>query len=190
MLNILRRLKLWQKFAALGAIGAVMCAIPLTQVVQYKQADLAVARSEEVGLEPVRTLLTLQKHLQAHRGLAGMVLAGNATADGERRARQADVDSQIASLDKQLAGPTYAGTVDPVKALKTGWKTLSQKVESRSISARDSFEAHTALVDQTIAVIELVADASGLSLSGGQAIVVSDSAGRPCDRGCHSDHEW
>jgi methyl-accepting chemotaxis protein len=164
MKNILRRLTLWQKFTILGALAATICAIPLFQVVQYKQAELAVAHAEEAGLGPVRTLVALQKSLQAHRGLAAMVLSGNATVDAERRARQSDVNTQLAALNQQLNSLGYAKATEPAKALKSGWDELSRKVDSRSISPKDSFEAHGVLVEQNIAMIEMVADASGLSL--------------------------
>jgi hypothetical protein len=121
-------------------------------------------RRKTPGLDPVRTLVSLQKNLQAHRGLAAMVLSGNTTVDAERRARQADVNTQFAALDKQLTALGYSKAADPAKAMKSGWDQLSQKVDARSINAKDSFEAHTALVEQNIAVIEMVADASGLSL--------------------------
>ncbi len=164
MKNILRRISLWQKFAFLGLIAAVIATIPLFQVVTYKNAELAVAQAEDAGLDPVRTLVSLQKNLQAHRGLAAMVLSGNTAVDTERRARQADVNTQFAALDKQLTTLGYTKAADPAKAMKTGWDQLSQKVDARAINAKDSFEAHTALVEQNIAVIEMVADASGLSL--------------------------
>jgi hypothetical protein len=179
MMNILRRMKLWQKFAALGAISAVMCAIPLVQLVQYKQGELAVAKAEDEGLGPVRTLVSLQKNLQAHRGLSAMVLAGNAAVDAERRARQTDVNAQFAALDKHLQSLGYTKAIEPAKAMKTGWEQLSQKVDSRSISAKDSFDAHTALVDQNIGMMELVADASGLSLDPvAESYFVMTAAGR------------
>ena len=63
MKNILRSMKLWQKFAVLGVIGATMCAVPLTSVIRYKTSEIAVAKGEEAGIEPMRTAVTLQKQL-------------------------------------------------------------------------------------------------------------------------------
>ena len=53
-------MKLWQKFALLGVLGGVMCAVPLVQLVQYKNAELAVAVAETAGLDPVRNAVALQ----------------------------------------------------------------------------------------------------------------------------------
>ena len=68
MKHVLRRLQLWQKFAAIGVIGTVMCAIPMTISFQYKNSEIAVAEKELEGTAPARAAISLQRNLQAHRG--------------------------------------------------------------------------------------------------------------------------
>ncbi|MBL8333903.1 MAG: nitrate- and nitrite sensing domain-containing protein, partial [Rubrivivax sp.] len=164
MLNILRRMKLWQKFATLGVLGAVIASIPTVQLIQRQNSELDVARSEQSGIDPVRTLVALQKQLQAHRGLASMVLSGNTAADTDRRARQADVNTQFSALGKAVAERGWKQAADEAQAMKTQWEQLARKVDERSISAKDSFEAHNGLVERNIHLIEMVADTSGLTL--------------------------
>ncbi len=164
MKNILRRMKLWQKFSVIGVIAAVMCAVPLSKVVIQKNGEIAVAQAEDAGLDPMRAAVGLQKNLQAHRHLASRVLAGDNAADGERRARQVDVNTQIAALDKLLVQMSYGKATEELSGLKAAWDKLSKQVEARAIKPRDSFEAHTTLVEQNLLVMDLVADASGLSL--------------------------
>jgi methyl-accepting chemotaxis protein len=164
MKNVLRSMKLWQKFAALGVIGAVMCAVPLTKVVQYKSGEIAVAKAEDAGIDPVRTALLLQRHMQAHRGLSGMVLGGNGAADGDRRAKQADANAQFALLTKQLQELGYTKAGEEAKQMKARWDKLNQQVDGKSISPAESFAAHTALVEGNVMLIDTVADASSLSL--------------------------
>ena len=85
MKNPLRSIKLWQKFSAIGVIATVLCAVPLVQVIQYKNSEIATAQAENAGLGQVRTAAVLQRHLHAHRGLSSMVLHGNAGAGISRR---------------------------------------------------------------------------------------------------------
>jgi methyl-accepting chemotaxis protein len=164
MKNPLRSMKLWQKFAALGVIAAVMCAVPLVQLVQYKNGELDVARAEGSGLGPLRSAVALQHDLHVHRGLSGMVLNGNAAADGDRRARQAEINTQFGKLAKQLTDLGYAKAGDDARAWKASWDKLSQQVDSHAIQADESFAAHTALVERNIALMDGMADVSGLSL--------------------------
>jgi methyl-accepting chemotaxis protein len=164
MNNILRSMKLWQKFAALGLIGAAMTALPTFKVVEYKQGELSTAKSEDDGLDPVRTSIALQKQLQAHRGLSGIHLNGIATADSDRRAREADESSQFAKLSKQLADLNYAKAAESAKAMKADWDKLAQQVAAKSLKPGESFELHSKLIDSNLRLIEAVADLSGLSL--------------------------
>ncbi len=165
MKNILRRMKLWQKFASIGVISAVMCAVPLSKVVQYKNSELAVAISEKTGRDTALTTgIALQKQLQAHRGLSGMVLNGNSAADNDRRARLADVNAQIALLNTQLATVGYTDAAQLANEIKADFDKVSQQIEARSFSAKESFAAHTMIVRKNFLLLDKVADASGLSL--------------------------
>ncbi|MCE2950432.1 MAG: methyl-accepting chemotaxis protein [Betaproteobacteria bacterium] len=164
MKSTLRTMKLWQKFAALALLGAIMCAVPLMKVVASKNAEIGVAQSEAEGLGPVRAAIALQRQLQAHRGLSGIVLNGNAGVDGERRARLADVNSELGRLSAQLATLGYAAAAAEVDSIKAGWTGLSEKVNARSLPGAESFAAHTALIERNFLVLDLIADASGLSL--------------------------
>ena len=164
MKSFLRSIKLWQKFAALAVIGAVMCAVPLVMVIGYKNGEIAVARAEAAGLGPAREAVALQRQLQAHRGLSGIVLNGNATVDSDRRARMADVNAGLGKLGASLAASGYKGAADELAAIKVAWTALGEKINNRSLSAGESFAAHTALIERNFVVLDLIADASGLSL--------------------------
>jgi methyl-accepting chemotaxis protein len=164
MNNILRSMKLWQKFAALGVIGAAMTAVPTLKVIEYKQGELSTAKAETDGLGPVRTSIALQKQLQAHRGLSSLHLNGVSTVEGDRRAREADVNSQFATLSKQLTDFNYTKAADAAKTLKADWDKLTQQVAAKSLKPSESFEQHSQLIDRNLRLIEAVADLSGLSL--------------------------
>ena len=164
MKNPLRSIKLWQKFSAIGAIAAVMCAVPLVQLVGYKNSEISVAQAEDAGLDPVRTAVALQRQVQAHRGLSGLVLNGKAEADPDRRARQAEANSHYAKLQDELGKQGYTKAAEEAKAWKGAWDKLGAQVDSRGIKAADSFAAHTDLAQRNLALIDHIADASGLSL--------------------------
>ena len=149
------------KIAAAGVVLALAGAVPLVSAIQRKDAQIAAVKLENAGLDPVRTAVLLQRHLQAHRGLASMLLNGNDSAETERHARQADVSAQLPLLHAQLGERGIAKASVEVGLMKAIWDTLSHQVDSRSISAEQSFASHTALVEQNIGVIDLVAQATG-----------------------------
>ncbi len=164
MSNILRSMKLWQKFAALGLTATVMTALPLLKVVEYKTGEISVAKAEDAGIDPARTAMALQLSLQTHRGLASMTLNGKDAAEADRAKQQADIERHVAELDKQVQALGYKRAGESAAQLKAGWEALARKVQSHGLSATESLEAHRALLQANFVLLERVADESGLSL--------------------------
>jgi len=161
---MLRTLQLRHKFAVLGVIGAISCAVPLHKVIDYKNGEIAVARAELQGIEPVRKALALQRQLQNHRGLSGIVLNGQTASEPERQASRADIGAQLQALIKQTEELAYPKAQASLVALKAGWGPLSQKVDTQGLKPPESFAAHTALIQSNLNLMDQLADASSLSL--------------------------
>ena len=168
MKNLLSSIKLWQKFSAIGVIAAVLCAVPLVQVIQYKNSEIATAQAENAGLGQVRTAAVLQRHLHAHRGLSSMVLHGNAGAgagaDADRRSHAAGIDTTLVQLAQQTNALGYTQASAELAEIKKDWTTLAAQVGQGSIQPAQSFQAHTALLAREMKLLDLIADASGMSL--------------------------
>ena len=150
-------MKLPAKLSALGMVVALIGTVPLVGAIQRRDAEIAVIKIESTGLDAVRTAVLLQRHLQTHRGLSSMVLNGNDSAEPDRRASKAEVSAQFPVLERQLAERSVTHANDAARRMKSGWHQLAAQVEARSITADESFEAHSALVEQNIGVIDLVA---------------------------------
>ena len=163
-MNLLRTLRLWQRFVVLGLIGLVMCLVPLQKVVSYKKGEIAVAQAEANGLSPLRLSIDLQKALQRHRLLAGATLGGVSGADEARVKVAADVEQRYAALIARLGELAYADALRETEASRGRWKSLAADVVERRVDAARSIEAHSALITQNLHAMDAIADASGLSL--------------------------
>ena len=162
----IQRLKLRHKFAALGVVAVAMVATPLVQVLRYQSAEIEAALYAQAGLDPVAGAVTLQHALLAHRDIAGLVLRGVLQLEPERSLRQAEVDQRAAHLESALFTLKLPRAVSEAQALRQDWVTLVPQVEQRKILPVDSDAAHRLLVEQTLQVIDLVADASGFDPQG------------------------
>lgn len=149
------------KLAALSIVGAAMVALPLAQVLRYQDTELQAALAEQAGLEPVKRAVAVQQGLLSHRDAAGQVLRGQVTLESERRTRQRRVDERVAVLASALAVATER-TREEFNALRDDWALLARDVQQRTVSAPESDLAHRLLVEQTLQVIDFIADASGL----------------------------
>ena len=164
MKRILRSMKLWQKFCLLAAIGATMCAAPLYKVVQNKQTEIAGTRAEVNGLAPLRNAIAVQRELQNHRGLSGFFLSGDTVKEGERKTVSADLTSRLIKLEAELVALGYEKAAAEAKGLRGNWERLAGRVDTGKLTAKLSFGAHSALVDRSIKMVELISDGSGLAL--------------------------
>jgi len=164
MKNPLRSMQLWQKFSAIGLIATVMCAVPLTQVVRQTSEQIAVAEAEDAGIDPLRAAFGLQRELQQHRGTASLALYGDARAEAARKSHAGKINQQLDTLGRQLAARGYTQPLEQATAWKKDWNALLARVEQRNLQATESFAQHTQLAQRQLALLDSLADASGLSL--------------------------
>ncbi|MBQ0931328.1 methyl-accepting chemotaxis protein [Ideonella alba] len=67
MKNLLARLLLWQKFAVLGVLALVLCAVPLALLMRTEFATLGSTRLELAGVEPIRHTHALLRAVETRR---------------------------------------------------------------------------------------------------------------------------
>ena len=164
MPSLLRRLRLWQKFSAIGLLSTVMCAVPLAFVLHSEHIELQAAHSESDGLAPVRSSHALLRAINEHRAAEARALIGDPRAAAERRRLQSEVQAGLDGLQRLLDERGYAAAGAEVRGLQTAWGQLRQRVDGQPSDLAGNAAGHAALADRLLRAIDLIADASGLSL--------------------------
>jgi methyl-accepting chemotaxis protein len=164
MTAILGRLLLWQKFAVLGAISALIAMVPLALFIQASMRVTDTVTLEVGGLPPIRAVLSVAADMQRHRGLSAMVLGGNAGAAGQRADKRRDVDKGAAALDDVLKSSALPDAAQRWAQVRTAWTELAAQVDQGSIKPADSFQRHTALIGQLMKMEEALVDHYKLNL--------------------------
>jgi methyl-accepting chemotaxis protein len=164
-MKFLNNLLLWRKLAIFGILGAALVAGPLAMYVKLSSHDIAAAKLARQGTAPLKALLEVIKLTQQHRGLSAGVLAGNAALDGERKAKQAEVERAVeASAAILRAEVADAAIVSAWTKAVEDWKSVAQSVGSRAIQGKESFTRHTAVVGAYLSVLDRISDYYGVSL--------------------------
>jgi methyl-accepting chemotaxis protein len=161
--SLLTRIGLWQKFMVLGALSMGLLAIPLFLYIVESTKAIDKADQEAHGIGPIRTLLKAVLLTQQHRGLSTIVLSGKDTPQDPRAAKQSEVEQAFAAMDaiaKQVNDRAIAALWQDARQQ---WAALPAKVAQRSVSAKQSFEEHTQLVNQLYRINELLLDHSRLN---------------------------
>ena len=157
------RLKIWQKFAVLGALTLLMLVPPTTYVVLDGLQRIQARERQREGMAPAAEVLRLVQLTQQHRGLTNTWLSGDASKQAARQAKQLEVDAATARALAAASG--YEGTRLAARRerIRSQWQELSRDVAAGHLNAAASFERHSALVKEQLALVDDVWDASGLS---------------------------
>ncbi|MFY7866217.1 methyl-accepting chemotaxis protein [Roseateles sp.] len=166
MIQILRKLQLWQRFVLLALLALLACGIPLSMVLNNmgQQVDATVAEDE--GITPLRPTIQIMRLLQTHRGLSSLALSGDAQAQAKLSGSEAELAAQFKALQQAMPqdNPRYKPAVARASAIQAATLKLHEQVNSKSLDGAKSFSAHSDLVGEVLLLIENIADASGLSL--------------------------
>ncbi len=158
------RLTLVNKFVLLGVIAVLSAAFPTIQYFNQSQEEIGFAQTEKRGMEPARRLIELARLVATHRGLANAYLSGAETMSGQRTAKAGEIAPLLVALDGELQTLPEAQIREGWAAVRKGVPDAIAEVDSRRVDAAASFAAHTALVKQTLKVIDQVADHYKLNL--------------------------
>jgi methyl-accepting chemotaxis protein len=160
----MKHLKLWQKLALMGGILVLPFAVVTYDMVSsINSLGTEFARQEIRGLEYCGPLRTLIRDLQQHRDLVAASLSGDASFKPQIETSHQAIDAdlkEVSAVDQRL---------DPQLHLTASWTESSRNVRdlldrSANLSASDSFALHTKVIDDLIAHITRVSDASNLTL--------------------------
>ena len=127
---------------------------------QWQQREIAVAELQ--GTAVIDRLVPLVLDTQKHRGLTARVLAGDATATGQRDDARTALKAGVAQLDLQLASPMAYTLNDAWQPLRAQLQALT---DGRHPTApAESFALHSQAVEALRQLALLNGERSGLVL--------------------------
>ena len=172
--SIMKRLKYWQKFLLIGTL--FLLPIMQTEYLLFSgiAKDIRFVQNERLGIEYTNHIRTLLEALQQHRGIVNAYLSGDTSFLGNIARQQSKIEETIIEIDKvdQKLGSSFH-TTDQWNDIKDKWFTLKsslshlQPKESFALNSdiiKDSFELHTSIVTNLLAVIGNIKDWSGLKV--------------------------
>jgi len=147
MTSFFRQLMLWQRFLVLGLIALLAAAVPLGLLLRVQGESIASTEAELRGLPAVRTAVQIEQQLQSHRGLASLVLNGDAGVEAKRQAAEQAVLKQLAALSAHIEGDAaYAGAARHAAEIAQRFRKLAAAVAARSVDTAASRAEHIELV--------------------------------------------
>ena len=160
----MKHLKVWQKLVLMGVLFLIPFAVVTFKLISsVNTLGVNFARQERNGLRYLKPLHGYVRSLQRHRGLAAGFLSGDTTfkSDLQREREQiADSTAAVDAVDMQLGA--VLDTTERWRQIKSEAQNLVERTPA--LSAQESFEAHTRLIAEAIALVSHVGDTSKLTL--------------------------
>jgi methyl-accepting chemotaxis protein len=170
MKSFIINVSLARKFALIAAIAALMLALPTLLIVRDNLHRLDTAHGQLAGIAPAKAAIEALNHMQQHRGLSAVVLAGNAGSAGARQARQTEVVKALTQLEASVRALPGTALPSAVDQIAEQWRALAVAVDGQEVSVAQSFDRHTALIARLLDVLEDIRQVSGLMLVADQGV--------------------
>jgi len=158
---ILNRLSYPLKFLLIGIIVFIPLFLLGYLQIERHNNEIAFLEQEHKGIDYIKSLRQLIEHIPQHRGMTNGFLKGNSSFREKILAKRREVDERftaLSTIDSQLNSDLETGGT--ASNLKQQWDTL--KTNAFSMTAPESFSAHTDLIDNIIDEIRHVAKTSNL----------------------------
>lgn len=158
---IMQRIRLLPKFALL--VGVILLPLLMLLVLLYGelQRTVLVAENERIGLHYVSKLENAIRIVQKRRAAQHLHLSGNAGAGEMAIGMQAELNAALAALSADEEVSSRFGTAALWTDITNQWNLLEK---NSSAKQKESYAAHSALIEKLQALKMLVADRSRLTL--------------------------
>ena len=158
---LMNRLTYPKKFLLVGAVVVAVIALLITELFVHLNDGITAAEKERLGVSYIKPLRTVIDATQKHRGLAAGFLNGDTSVKDRMLDQQRLMDEAIKAADVVDAKVGKAlDTSAKWSALKGKWNDLKGRVTT--LTPKESFGQHTALIGEILDLINHVGDTSAL----------------------------
>ena len=162
-MNVLNRMKLWQKLALMVAVLLLPTVYLVTLLIEEKNISINFTEKEIAGIEYLKPVYSLLLHVMEHRGLIYLQSSDDSNFTNRLEEKQQVINAdleRVATVD--LTHGQNLKTSEQLAAVRIGWQNLRD--QAQGLTHEESFARHTVLINDIAALITRVNDTSNLFL--------------------------
>lgn len=157
---LMDRMHFKYKYLVIGVAMGVLIGLLQFQVVRQQWDVIQPSRTELQGVDMVKAIDHTVQQIQQHRGLSAFVLGGNDSMRDRRAAKEKEVAAALLRAEALLSPPLKGSP--GWASIRRSWEALTQDL--MRMTAADSFQAHSRLIDEVLIFQTEVADQSAITL--------------------------
>lgn len=161
--NLMKKFRYPQKFAIMSCSILALVGGIIFLFMSNLQPQIDFNEKENLGVEYITPVKDFLYNVQLHRDLTNSYLSGNFSVRSEIADVEANIETdinKIDAIDKKLNSTLVVE--NKYESLKTNWNNL--KSSYRSLNIKNNFDKHTAIINDSIALISHLCDKSNLTL--------------------------
>lgn len=149
------------KFGIICALFLLALLLLMGQLVFQANTRLQTIHNEQQGLSAIVRLNELNFRIHEHSALGLVVINGDSSLQGKWLESRKAVDAAWGAVAAELK-PEWVASLELKDKLEKRWQELSGRIGE--ITAQSSLVSHSAIADETLELIKLVADQSELTI--------------------------
>jgi methyl-accepting chemotaxis protein len=162
VITLMGRLRLVPKFLIVAILFATPALVVSALLVNELNKSISLTSKERVGVMHIALVQDVLRLTQQHRAMRRLALAGNLPAIEAAVKKQVEVTSKFNQLDDLQKSHPELEIAPAIDLNMKAWKGLVQAIPTSK--SKESYVAHTALIDQLTLLSASIADRSHLSL--------------------------
>jgi PAS domain S-box-containing protein len=164
IMRVLSRLSIVQLVSGLGALSLFVVPIWASQRIAQQWSEYRVTQAQLSAIPAAAALLRLVASTGQHRGTSAPLLDGELAYSEERASARGEVDRALADAQRATRHWQAPPMMKLRKRVSDDWRALSHAVDSRTITERQSYEQHKALIVSELELLDEVVTVSTLAL--------------------------
>src|SRR3989338_4166839 len=160
---LINHIKQPQWFSLISLLFVLPFAVVMYYEISAVNERIDFAKKERMGVEYIQSIVRFMQDFQQHRGMSYAYLSGDTSfAESIKRKRiQLEDDIRVIDSVEEKYGKTLK-TTERCNELREKWQRLEDK--NFSLTLQESFDDHTALIDNILSLILYIRDTSNLIL--------------------------
>jgi len=163
--NLINDAKMGKKILLLSIMLFLPTCLLAFFFVSVENKDIEFTQQEMHGLEYISKVIPLESLIARHRGVTSLYLNGDANASNQLNTIRENIREGFVELEKiEAIYGEELNTQEYAEALKKSWNEVVEFTQSSQVTPKSSFDMHTDVVEETVALIHHVGNTSNLIL--------------------------
>lgn len=162
-LNVMKNANIGKKLAGIIAIFLIPIVLLFISLLELQHKEIRFAEQEIDGISYIKPVHEVINYVSQHRDINNTFLSGNRSDEAKLISVRSKVATALTALEKaEVEFGDQFNTKENISSIRNSWNSLT--INLSGLSAEKSFQQHSKLLTELVALVGKIADNSNLTL--------------------------